>query len=117
MPTRGQHVTTQQEAALTYEKPVIPQVVQLALAFESRVKLEVCAGSDHTFSFVSNGDTICLGSFEQRKSAASRLWGRDRVSWRAGRSFPRSCSTSSQPLFPKGTVVAYAVQQSSTIKA
>lgn len=72
MPTRRQHVT-QQRAALTYEKPVIPQVVQLALPFESRVKLEVCAGGDHTLSFVFNGDTICLGTFQQRKSASSGL--------------------------------------------
>lgn len=85
MPTRRQYVTTQQETVLTYEKPVIPQVVQLALPFESRVKLEVCAGGDHTLPFVSNGDTICLGTFQQRKSAASRLWRWDAESCRAGR--------------------------------
>lgn len=106
MPTRGQHVT-QQRAVLTYKKPVIPQVVQLALPFDSRVKLEVCAGGDYTLSFVSNGDTICLGTFQQRKSAASRLRRWDMMSWRACTRV--SLGTTAHPLnpcSPKGTVVA-----------
>lgn len=98
MSTRRQHAT-QQRAALTYEKPVIPQVVQLALPFESGVKLEVCAGGDHTLSFVSNGDAICLGAFQQRKSAASGLRRWDAVSWKVLQHIPH-------PLSPKGTVEA-----------
>lgn len=68
-----------QEAAhgrepLTDQKPVVPQVVELALPFEPRVKLQVRAGCDHTLPFVPNGDTVSLGAFQQRKGAASGLW-------------------------------------------
>lgn len=59
--------------ALTDQKPVVPQVVELVLPFEPRVKLEVCAGRDHTLPFVPNGDPVGLGAFQQRKSAASGL--------------------------------------------
>ena len=63
----------EEKPTLTYQKPGVPQVVELVLAFEPRVKLEVCAGCDHTFPFVPNGDPIGLGAFQQRKSTASGL--------------------------------------------
>lgn len=77
MTTRRQHAVTSGycgRPALTYQKPVIPQVVELVLAFESGVKLELCAGRDHTLPLVPNGDAISLGPFQQRKCAAAGLW-------------------------------------------
>lgn len=62
-----------EEPALTDEQPVVVQVVELALAFEPRVELQVRAGRDHTLPFVPDGDTVGLGSFQQRKGAASGL--------------------------------------------